>query len=58
MNKKIPTELVYQLFTLLIIIIVVHTAYVVVIRPNADAILEYQAEQIAQNKDFVPDKAV
>ncbi len=58
MNKKIPTELIYQLFSLLIIIIVVHAAYVVVIRPNADAILEYQAEQIAQNKDFVPEKSV
>lgn len=58
MNKKLPTELIYQLFTLLIIIIVVHAAYVVVIRPNADAILEYQAEQITQNKDFVPEKSV
>ena len=58
MNKKLPSELIYQLFSLLIIIIVVHAAYVVVIRPNADAILEYQAEQIAQNKDFVPEKSV
>lgn len=58
MNKKIPTELVYQLFTLLIIIIVVHAVYVVVIRPNADAILEFQAEQISQNKDYIPEKSV
>ncbi len=58
MNKKIPIELVYQLFSLLIIIIVVHAAYVVTIRPNADAILEYQAQQVAQNKDFVPEKSV
>ncbi len=58
MNKKIPIELIYQLFTLLIIIIVVHAAYVVVIRPNADAILEYQAEQIAKDSDYVPEKSV
>lgn len=58
MNKKLPTELVFQLFTLLVIIIVVHAAYVVLIRPNADAILEYQSEQFSQNKDFVPEKSV
>ena len=58
MSKKIPTELVFQVFSLLIIIIVVHAAYVVVIRPNADAILEYQAEQIELNKDYVPEKSV
>jgi biopolymer transport protein ExbB/TolQ len=58
MSKKIPTEFIFQLFSLLIIIIVVHAAYVIVIRPNADAILEFQAEQIAQNKDYVPEKSV
>tara|TARA_R110002049_G_scaffold182041_2_gene349630 strand:+ start:57203 stop:58000 length:798 start_codon:yes stop_codon:yes gene_type:complete len=58
MNKKLPTELVYQLFTLLVIIIVVHAAYVVLIRPNADAILEYQSQQSTLNKDYVPEKSV
>lgn len=58
MNKKIPVEFIYQLFTLLLIIIIVHAAYVVVIRPNADAILEYQAQQATQNKDYVPEKSV
>ena len=58
MNKKIPVECIYQLFTLLLIIIIVHAAYVVVIRPNADAILEYQAQQATQNKDYVPEKSV
>jgi biopolymer transport protein ExbB/TolQ len=58
MNKKFPTELVFQLFTLLVIIIVVHAAYVVLIRPNADAILEYQSQQFSQNKDFVPEKSL
>lgn len=58
MSKKFPTEFIFQLFSLLIIIIVVHAAYVIVIRPNADTILEFQAEQIAQNKDYVPEKSV
>ena len=58
MSKKNPTEFLFQIFSLLIIIIIVHAAYVTVIRPNADAILEYQAEQVAQNKDYVPEKSV
>lgn len=58
MSKKIPSEFLFQIFSLLIIIIVVHATYVVVIRPNADAILEYQADQIAKNKDYVPKKSV
>lgn len=58
MNKNSPGEFIFQIFSLLIIIIVVHAAYVVVIRPNADAILEFQAEQVAQNKDYVPEKSV
>lgn len=58
MNRKLPSELVFQLFALLIIVIVVHAAYVVLIRPNADSILEYQSEQLSQNKDFVPEKSV
>ena len=58
MNKKLPAELVYQLFALLVIIIVVHATYVVLIRPNADTILEYQSEQLSQNKDYVPEKSV
>ena len=58
MNKKLPFELFYQIFSLLIIIIVVHAAYVVMIRPNAEVILEYQAEQIAEDPDYVPEKSV
>lgn len=58
MNKKIPTEFIFQIFSLLIIIIIVHAAYVLVIRPNADAMLAFQAEQSAQNKDYVAQKSV
>ena len=41
MQKNFPLsiEFIYQLFALIIIIIIVHAAYVAVIRPNADAIL-------------------
>ena len=46
MNKKnIPIEFVYQLFALIIAIIIVHAFYVSVVRPNATQIIA--AEKIA-----------
>ena len=39
MRKLFPTELAFQIFSLLIAFIVIHAVYVAVIRPNADALL-------------------
>ncbi len=58
MNKKLPLEFIYQLFSLVIAIIVVHAIYVSIIRPNANAVLEEQAIQINANPDFVPERSV
>ena len=58
MKKHYPFEFMYQVFSLLIIIIIVHAAYVAVIRPNAEAELEQQAEQINIDKDYVPKRSV
>ena len=57
MKKQIPFEFIYQLFSLIIAIIVVHAVYVSVIRPNAAAVLEEQAIQINANPDYVPDRS-
>ncbi len=57
MKKQIPFEFIYQLFSLVIAIIVVHAVYVSVIRPNAAAVLEEQAIQINANPDYVPDRS-
>ena len=58
MKKHFPFELIYQVFSLLIIIILVHAAYVAVIRPNAEAELEQQAAQINIDKNYVPKRSV
>ena len=58
MNKNFPFELIYQVFSLLIIIIIVHAAYVAVIRPNAEAELEQQAAQINVDKNYVPKRSI
>ncbi len=58
MNKTFSFEFIYQVLSLLIIIIIVHAAYVAVIRPNAEAELEQQAEQINIDKDYVPKRSI
>ena len=59
MNKKnIPVEFVFQLFALIIAIIVVHAFYVSVVRPNAAEIIEEQNMMAAADPDFVRERRV
>jgi len=57
MSKQLPIEFIYQLFSLIIAIIIVHAVYVGVIRPNASAILEAQAIEMNANPDYVPERS-
>ena len=57
MNKNFSQEFVFQVFSLIIAVIVVHAIYVTVIRPNAVAIQEEQRIQMAQNPDFEPERS-
>ena len=45
MKKNLPVslEFIYQIFALIVIVILVHATYVAIIRPNADAFLDAQA---------------
>ncbi len=54
MKNKMSSEFIFQLFALLIAIIVVHAIYVGVIRPSADALLQQQVELQASGEDYVP----
>jgi len=58
MKNSFSTEFVFQLFSLIISIIVVHTFYVGVVRPNAAAVQEEQAIMIAEDPDYVPPRSV
>ncbi len=59
MNKKnIPVEFVYQLFALIIAIIIVHAFYVSVIRPNAAQIIEEQNAAAAADPDYVRERHI
>jgi biopolymer transport protein ExbB/TolQ len=56
-KKNIPVEFVYQLFALIIAIIVVHAFYVSIVRPNATEVLEQQAIEAAANPDYIRDRS-
>ncbi|HSN51952.1 MAG TPA: MotA/TolQ/ExbB proton channel family protein [Woeseiaceae bacterium] len=59
MNKKnIPVEFVFQLFALIIAIIVVHAFYVSVVRPNAAQIIAEQNAAAAADPNFVRERRV
>ena len=58
MKKPFSSEFVYQTFSLLVILILVHAVYVTVIRPNAQAELELVAEQINLDRNYVPKRSV
>lgn len=59
MNKKnIPFEFVYQLFALIIAIIVVHTFYVSVVRPNAAETIAEQNLRVQEDENYVRERSV
>lgn len=53
MNQTFSRESVFQMFALVIAVIVVHAAYVAVIYPNADAILAQQFAAMKQDPNYV-----
>jgi biopolymer transport protein ExbB/TolQ len=60
MRNKFPVslEFIYQVFSLILIIIVVHAIYVALIRPKADAILAEQATRLATERSQVTQRSV
>ena len=52
-KKTLPVEFIFQLFALIISIIIVHAFYVSVVRPNAAQVIEEQAEAAAADPDYV-----
>ncbi|HIG62267.1 MAG TPA: MotA/TolQ/ExbB proton channel family protein [Gammaproteobacteria bacterium] len=56
MKKQLPLEFLYQIFSLIIAVLLVHAIYVSIVRPNASAVLEQQALLINQDPDYVPER--
>lgn len=55
---NIPVEFVYQLFALIIAIIIVHAIYVSIVRPNAREVLEQQAIEREADPDYVAERSI
>ena len=58
MNRQLPFELLYQVGALVIAVILVHLAYVTMIRPNADALLELQLEKEQSGEPYVQQRSL
>ena len=58
MKHKMSSEFIFQLFALLIAVILVHATYVGVIRPSAESQLQQQIELQASGAEFVPERTL
>ncbi len=58
MKRRFPVEFVYQVFALIIVIIVVHAIYVTYVRPTAFAVLEAQEISMAQDPFYIPERSL
>jgi len=57
MNKnRLPTELIFQVFTLLVAFILIHAAYVSIIRPEAEEYLTFEQQQLALNPHYIQEQ--
>ena len=52
------SDFIYQVFSLIISLIVVHAVYVAVIRPNSEAVLAQQAAMYEQDSSYVPPQSI
>ncbi len=56
-KKNFPVEFVYQLFALIIAIIVIHTFYVSVVRPNAQEVIAEQNLRVEQDSNYIRERS-
>lgn len=57
MKKTLPTELYYNIFSLLIAFILVHSIYVTVVRPQADAFLKQEIAAVMADSSYTPQRS-
>jgi len=57
-NARAPSELLFSVFSLIVIVIVVHATYVTVVRPRANAILVEQRAAMKTDPNFVAERSI
>ena len=58
MKRRLPVEFLYQIFSLIVAVIIVHATYVSMIRPQADAILLERTILMEQDERYVPPRSL
>lgn len=58
MRQQTTREFFFQIFALILALIVVHTIYVALIRPNANAIMQHQLEREAAGEIVVSERSL
>jgi biopolymer transport protein ExbB/TolQ len=58
MRQRFLNEFLYQVFALIISVIVVHAAYVTLIRPSAAEIVQEQTLRIAEDVTYTPERSI
>jgi len=56
-RKQLPVEFLYQLFSLIIAAILIHSLYVSIVRPNASQVLQLQVFEMNSNPNYVPERS-
>ena len=57
MKKSYPQEFVFQLVSLIVAVIIVHSCYVLLVRPKAEAVLAEQATMMQVDSDYVQERS-
>lgn len=58
MRRTFPTEFLFQVFALIIAVIMVHAIYVTIVRPRATEILAEQNLRVQQEENYTPQRSV
>ncbi len=58
MKKHVPVEFLFQIFALILSVIIVHAIYVSTVRPNAEVIIEEDRLLLLEDAKYVPRRSV
>jgi biopolymer transport protein ExbB/TolQ len=58
MNRKLPNEFIFSLVSLALAIVIVHSAYVLHVRPIADAVLASDREKMLADPNYVSERSI
>jgi len=58
MKRVFPSEFLYQIFALIIAVIIVHAIYVTIVRPRATDVLAEQNLRVQEEENYTPERSI